>query len=91
MGDRPSGVRVLKLLKDKTSGLNTNACGGYIGGETSLIYIPNVLLTTVKKIGKGGTYKRAKRIIKTRRDKKYNNKTTKKHRRANKKRKTKKI
>ena len=91
MGDRPSGVRVLKLLKDKASGSNTNACGGYIGGETSLIYIPNVLLTTVKKTGKGGTYKRAKRIIKTRRDKKYNNKTTKTRRRVNKKRKTKKM
>ena len=44
MGDRPSGVRVLKLLKDFDpkipSGVNPNATGGYIGGDTSLIYIP---------------------------------------------------
>ena len=41
MGDRPSGVRVLKLLKDSANGVNPNACGGYIGGETSLVYFPS--------------------------------------------------
>lgn len=41
MGDRPSGIRVLKLLKDSSAGKNNNAIGGYIGSETSLLYFPD--------------------------------------------------
>jgi len=78
MGDRPSGVRILKLLKDAVSGKNPNAYGGYIGGETSLIYVP------ISKIGGNNikTYKRVNRIKKTRRYNKY--KSIKKRKRYNK-------
>jgi len=78
MGDRPSGVRVIKLLKDAVNGKNPNSYGGYIGGETSLIYVP------LPKIGGYNvkTYKRVKRVKKTRRHNKY--KSIKKRKRYNK-------
>jgi hypothetical protein len=38
MGDRPSGIRVIKLLKDGVSGVKENACGGYVAENGSLIY-----------------------------------------------------
>lgn len=41
-GDRPSGVRVVKLLKDANSGKNPNSSGGYVGGQSSLIYFAPV-------------------------------------------------
>jgi hypothetical protein len=43
MGDRPSGIRVIKLLKNGINGININACGGYIGESSSLIYVPNTI------------------------------------------------
>jgi hypothetical protein len=95
MGDRPSGVRVLKLLKDSSSGINPNACGGYIGGETSLVYFPSSFISTIpvssKRVKIGGknskkkikhkkkTYKQKKYINKSIKKRKYNNKKTKKY------------
>lgn len=38
MGDRPSGVRVYKLLSGSSQGKNPRASGGYVGGDTSFIY-----------------------------------------------------
>jgi hypothetical protein len=108
MGDRPSGVRVLKLLKDFDpkipSGVNPNATGGYIGGDTSLIYIPinfnddskkrkqnditNDSNKSSRRIGGKNTKKKIKLIKKT--YKKNNvNKSIKKRKHKN--RKTKKI
>ena len=85
MGDRPSGVRVLKLLKDSASGVNPNACGGYIGNETSLVYFPNSF-----KGGSKNTKKNTKKILKqhikkTYKGKKYVNKSIKKRKQKNRK------
>jgi hypothetical protein len=95
MGDRPSGVRVLKLLKDAASGINPNACGGYIGGETSLIYFPDNFISTTpvtnKKPKRGGknsvkkirhrktTFKHIKRVNKSIKKRKHKNRKTKKY------------
>ena len=51
MGDRPSGARVIKLLKDAKSGtgINTNAVGGYVAPKKSFIYVPNTMLGGGKK------------------------------------------
>jgi hypothetical protein len=38
-GDRPSGVRVVKILKDAASGKNPKANGGYVGGDYTLLYL----------------------------------------------------
>jgi hypothetical protein len=43
MGDTPSGVRVVKLLKDALIGSNPNACGGYIGENNALLYFPTAM------------------------------------------------
>jgi hypothetical protein len=84
MGDRPSGIRVIKLLKDGASGVKPNACGGYISENYSLIYsnIPqNQAAQNTKpkgnvKTGKGGmTIKKFKPKTNTR--KKKNNKKRK--------------
>jgi len=88
MGDRPSGVRVLKLLKDSKSGVNPNACGGYIGNETSLVYFP-ISFKGGSKHSKKNTKKILKHIKKTYKEKKYVNKSIKKRKQKN--RKTKKI
>jgi len=79
MGDRPSGVRVIKLLKDCYSGKNNNAIGGYIGQpsdtNTSLIYVPNSELSQRRQesaIRQRGTRKKGGKINKfKRRTKKY--------------------
>jgi hypothetical protein len=99
MGDRHSGNRVIKLLKDGSTGINPNAIGGYVNDENSqnsLIYGKKLLLPPVtggKKINK--THKRHyKRHNKT--NKKYNKiykryktickqKRYKKHKKTNKK------
>jgi hypothetical protein len=79
MGDRPSGIRVIKLLKDGASGVKPNACGGYISENGSLIYSnitapPSQPLS--RKTGKGGmTQKKFKTKTNTR--KKKNNKKRK--------------
>lgn len=91
MGDRPSGIRVFKLLKDARRGKNPNACGGYISTNNSLIFIPSSPLFIAsaadvasskkgltKKGGKN-TFKKNKYIKNTRGKKKYKNKTIKKH------------
>lgn len=91
MGDRPSGVRVLKLLKDASSGINPNACGGYIGGETSLIYFPNTFIPSEVvspiKPRRGGknSIKKIKNRKKTYKNKKYVNKSNKKRKHKNRK------
>lgn len=80
MGDRPSGVRVLKLLDDAESGKNDNAYGGYIGDTTSLIYLPPPLpLPSKDNQRKSSTYKKkgGKKTIK--KHKKTASKLTKKH------------
>ena len=55
-GDRPSGVRVVKLLKDARGGKNPNSSGGYVGGDYSLIYF-----ASIKKGGKNKTKKNKKK------------------------------
>jgi hypothetical protein len=64
MGDRPSGIRVVKLLLDFSPSardiVNTTACGGYVGGTTSLIYFPrNFSITGGKKITRKRKHKYA--------------------------------
>jgi len=44
MGDRPSGVRVIKLLKDARSGKNPNASGGYTGTPNSQNEYPKAII-----------------------------------------------
>ena len=45
MGDRPSGMRIFKLLKDASNQamLLTNVCGGYVGETNSLIYCSDAM------------------------------------------------
>ena len=88
MGDRPSGIRVIKLLKDSESGVNPKACGGYIGEDSSLIYLsnPNTFgmrggkRKTIKKLKyqKKNTRRKKilKRINKSIKKRKYKNKKT---------------
>jgi hypothetical protein len=78
MGDRPSGVRVLKLLIDPLQGNNPKSSGGYVGSETTLIYFSQLLpLGKTEKTGKKGNI--GGRITKKQRRK------TKKQRRQTKK------
>jgi hypothetical protein len=88
MGDRPSGIRVIKLLKDSESGVNPKASGGYIGEDSSLIYLPNLNTfgmlggkrKTIKKLKyrKKNTHRKKifKRINKSIKKRKYKNKKT---------------
>jgi hypothetical protein len=82
MGDRPSGIRVIKLLKDADAGVNKKACGGYIGKDasnTTLIY-NNI---TTQGGGKTKKNKRNKKNKKSKKQKKnIQNKTKKKKKNA---------
>lgn len=54
MGDRPSGARVIKLLKDADSGINPKAIGGYISAgknanNKTYIYVPQEMMGGGKK------------------------------------------
>jgi hypothetical protein len=64
MGDRPSGVRVIKLLNDAAQGKNPNASGGYVGGDTSLIYF-SPTSQSIKKKGGMKTSKNRRHKLKT--------------------------
>ena len=86
MGDRPSGIRVIKLLQGGTTGINPKAIGGYVSGvdfPTSLIY-GKLLPPSTTSTGGNKTHKRHyKRHTKTHKrhtktHKKYN-KTHKRH------------
>lgn len=71
MGDRPSGVRVLKLLNSRSIGKNPKASGGYVGGETSLIYFSQAVrggnkMTKKRKHKVTSKYYRRKRQTKRR-------------------------
>jgi len=74
MGDRPSGVRVVKLLKDgKIDDINQMACGGYVSEQGSLIYNNITYAQVVSGRSFGGmTQKKFKTKTNTR--KKKNNK-----------------
>jgi hypothetical protein len=90
MGDRPSGIRVIKLLKDVAEGANKNACGGYIATNinNNLIYISNSMLPLPldnkppnKKGGKTKKNKRNKKNKKSKKQKKIIQNKTKKNKR----------
>ena len=74
MGDRPSGIRVIKLLKDAASDVNKNACGGYIATNinNNLVYISDstIPLDNKRKNKKGGKTKKNKRNKKNKKSKK---------------------
>lgn len=73
MGDRPSGVRVIKLLKDAQSGKNPKASGGYIYNESSsILYFSSK--TGGNKITRKRKYKitTRRRFKQTKRKNKYN-------------------
>jgi hypothetical protein len=95
MGDRPSGVRVIKLLKDvgadnvQNQGTNKKASGGYVGGDTTLIYFsqlsapsrtPTKQCKSVAKKGKGGgrITKKIRNLLKTKKHRRYSLRQTKK-------------
>jgi hypothetical protein len=93
MGDRPSGVRVIKLLKDvgadnvQNQGTNKKASGGYVGGDTTLIYFSQLTPSTrtkqgksVAKKGKGGgrITKKIRNLLKTKKHRRYSLRQTKK-------------
>ena len=66
MGDRPSGVRIIKLLKDAESGSNPTASGGYLGDKNSqysIIYFSNMNLmaASTSKVDRIGTIKKIAR------------------------------
>ena len=65
MGDTPSGVRVVKLLKDAHSGSNTNACGGYIGETNALLYFPIAMAGGGKNTTKNTRKKKQKHAKKS--------------------------
>lgn len=79
MGDRPSGVRVIKLLKDAYSGVLNNVYGGFIGVSNALIY-NRPIINYGKRMAIGGkkTLKKLKAKKYTIRHKKYINKSNKK-------------
>jgi len=82
MGDRPSGLRVVKLLEDASSGTNPNVIGGYVANSNTLIYVSPMAAAAA---GGGGVKRKSlKKIRKTRSTK------TRKKTRRNKKRKTRK-
>jgi len=62
MGDRPSGVRVFKLLTGNPDGQGKNpkASGGYVGGDTSFVYFSQVVGTS------GTIYPKPNSLIKPR-------------------------
>jgi hypothetical protein len=64
MGDRPSGIRVFKLLLNgKVGSTMPFACGGFIGSPDSmLIYVPNTLIINEKKKGGNKTHRHNKKI-----------------------------
>jgi len=74
MGDRPSGARVIKLLKDAKSGINPNAVGGYVAPKKSFIYVPTRMIGGGKKQSK----KRRKHKRRTNHKKTKKRKTLKK-------------
>ena len=92
MGDRPSGIRVIKLLKDGIIGINPNACGGYIGNK-SLIYVPNdkansVFIGTIpgRAVASAASKKKgSKKGTSSGGSKKTNKKTQNKNKKTNKK------
>jgi hypothetical protein len=67
-GDRPSGVRVVKILKDDDSGKNSKANGGYVGGDYTLLYF-----SSATRGGKNKTKKNKKKKYKrqTNKNRKY--------------------
>ena len=83
MGDRPSGIRVFKLLLNGTVGSTMPfACGGFIGSPDSmLIYVPKVLIDGKKKGGKK-THRHNKKI--SRNNKAKHNKRTRRNRKTRK-------
>jgi len=97
MGDRPSGVRVFKLLNNvgplspSNQGKNLKASGGYVGGDTTFMYFspppPPLPPPPVKKKGKGGNKITRKRKYKI--TNKYYRRRGKQTKRKNKHNKTK--
>jgi hypothetical protein len=76
MGDRPSGVRIIKLLKDAERGVNPNASGGYVyDNNTSIVYFSPPPPRTGGKM----TRKRQNKI-KTTKSRRHVNRFTKKRR-----------
>jgi len=57
MGDRPSGVRVFKLLNNSVSGKNPKASGGYVGGDTTFMYFSPPPISGGNKITRKRKYK----------------------------------
>lgn len=83
MGDRPSGIRVFKLLLNGAdNSIMPLACGGYIGTpDNMLIYVPNILIDGKKKGGKK-THRHNKKISRNNRMK--HNKRTHRNRKTRK-------
>jgi hypothetical protein len=69
MGDRPSGVRIIKLLRDSLSGKNANASGGYIyDNNKSIVYFSQPISSGPRRGGKITRKKQNKiKITKSRR------------------------
>lgn len=93
MGDRPSGIRVFKLLNNvgqespSNQGKNPKASGGYVGGNTTFMYFSEVAAATSLTKRKGGN-----KITKKRKHKitsKYYRRRSKQTKRKNKHNKTK--
>ncbi len=69
MGDRPSGIRVFKLLNNvgpasaSNQGKNPKASGGYVGGNTTFMYFSEVASLTKRKGGNKITKKRKSQYI----------------------------
>lgn len=74
MGDRPSGIRIVKLLKNATKGTNPNVIGGYVASSNTLIYASDVAL-------RGGGFKKYKSL----KTSKKHRKTSKRYRKINRK------
>ena len=83
MGDRPSGIRVFKLLLNGTVGSTMPfACGGFIGSDSMLIYVPKTLIKNEKKKGGNKTHRHNKKI--SRNNKAKHNKRTRRNRKTRK-------
>jgi hypothetical protein len=84
MGDRPSGIRVIQLLRYGVTDVNDKACGGYISNNGSLIYskisipkkrkLQNSEGPKGKKLKGGMTQKKIKSKTNTRKKNKKSNK-----------------
>ena len=74
MGDRPSGIRIVKLLKNATKGTNPNVIGGYVASSNTLIYASYDAL-------RGGGFKKYKSL----KTSKKHRKTSKRYRKINRK------